>query len=70
MIIAISGGSGTLTEMAIAYQAGIPIVTVPNFEGWAKKVSNTFIDDRKRLKCIEAITPKDALDKAIDVVRR
>ena len=68
VIIAISGGSGTLTEMAIAYQAGIPIITVPNFEGWAKKVSNTFIDDRERLKCIEAITPKDALDKAINLV--
>ena len=28
VIIAISGGSGTLTEMAIAYQANIPIVTI------------------------------------------
>lgn len=69
VIIAISGGSGTLTEMAIAYQAGIPIITVPNFEGWAKKVSNTFIDDRERLKCIEALTPRDALDKAINIVK-
>lgn len=69
VIIAISGGSGTLTEMAIAYQAGIPVITVPNFEGWAKKVSNTFIDDRKRLKCIEAITPRDALDKAMDALK-
>ena len=41
VIIAISGGSGTLTEMAIAYQAGIPIVTVSNFPGWAEKISNT-----------------------------
>lgn len=66
VIIAISGGSGTLTEMAIAYQAGIPIITVPNFEGWASKVNDTFIDDRKRLKCIEAKTPEDAVKKAID----
>ena len=28
VIIAISGGSGTLTEMAIAYQAGIPIIVL------------------------------------------
>lgn len=69
VIIAISGGSGTLTEMAIAYQAGIPIITVPNFDGWAKKVSNTYIDDRERIKCIEAMTPKDALDKAIKLVK-
>ena len=66
VIIAISGGSGTLTEMAIAYQAGIPIITIPNFEGWAEKVSDTYIDDRKRLKCIEARTPKEAVEKAIE----
>ena len=49
VIIAISGGSGTLTEMAIAYHAGIPIITVSNFSGWAGKLSNTFMDDRKRI---------------------
>lgn len=70
VIIAISGGSGTLTEMAIAYQAGIPIITVPNFEGWASKVSDTYIDDRKRLKCIEAKTPEEAVKKALEAVRK
>ena len=39
VIIAISGGSGTLTEMAIAYQAGIPIIVVDKFGGWAEKLS-------------------------------
>ena len=64
-IIAIGGGSGTLTEMAIAYQAGIPIIVIDKFDGWAKKLSNKFIDNRKRLKCINASTPQDALNKAI-----
>lgn len=68
VIIAISGGSGTLTEMAIAYQAGIPIITVSGFEGWSEKLSNTYIDDRKRLKCIEVRTPKQALEEAIKAV--
>lgn len=68
VIIAISGGSGTLTEMAIAYQAGIPIITIPNFDGWAKKVSDKYIDDRKRLKCIEATTPEEALTQALQAV--
>jgi len=56
VIIAISGGSGTLTEMAIAYQAGIPIIVIDKFGGWASKLSDQFIDDRKRLKCISAKT--------------
>jgi uncharacterized protein (TIGR00725 family) len=65
VIIAIGGGSGTLTEMAIAYQAGIPIIVIDKFDGWAKKLSNKYIDDRKRLKCIKASTPIEALNKAI-----
>ena len=65
VIIAISGGFGILTEMAIAYQAGIPIVTIPNFGGWAKKLSNNFLDNRKRLRCVEATSPEEALEKAI-----
>ena len=65
VIIAISGGSGTLTEMAIAYQAGIPIIVVDKFGGWSEKLSNEFIDDRKRLKCISCKNEKDALTKAV-----
>mgnify|MGYP003300362662 FL=1 len=70
VIIAISGGSGTLTEMAIAYQAGIPIIVVDKFGGWAEKLSDKFIDDRNRLKCISAKTPEEALNKAIESVNK
>ena len=65
VIIALSGGSGTLTEIAIAYQANIPIITINNFGGWSEKLSNEYLDDRKRLLCIEATTPKEAVEKAI-----
>lgn len=65
VIIAIGGGSGTLTEMAIAYQAGIPIVTINKFPGWAKEMSNKYFDERKRLKCNEASSAKEAVDLAI-----
>lgn len=67
VIIAISGGSGTLTEMAIAYQANIPIVVVDIFGGWAEKLSNEYFDDRKRLKCIRANTPEEALNLAMSL---
>ena len=70
VIIAIGGGSGTLTEIAVEYQAGIPIITISNFEGWAKKLSNQFLDDRKRLKCIEATSPEDAVKKALEVAKK
>ena len=69
-IIAISGGSGTLTEMAIAYQANIPIITIDKFNGWSKKMSNKYFDNRKRLKCLSANTPETALEITLKEIER
>ena len=70
VIIAISGGSGTLTEIARAYQAGIPIIVVDKFGGWSNNLSNEYLDDRRRLKCISAKTEKEALEKAIKEIKK
>ena len=70
VIVAIGGGSGTLTEMAIAYQAGIPIVAVNKFAGWAKELAGKYFDERKRLECVSAETPEEAVDKAITLVKK
>ncbi len=70
VIIAISGGSGTLTEMAIAYQANIPIIVIPMFGGWSEKLSDSYLDDRNRLKCLSANTPKEALKLAIKLIKK
>lgn len=64
-IIAVSGGSGTLTEMAIAYQANIPIVVMKGTGGWADKLSDSFIDNRERIKAQSANNPKDAVEIAL-----
>ncbi len=61
-IIAISGGSGTLTEMAIAYQSNIPIVALTKFGGWAEKLAGEYIDSRERVKVLEAGSPEVAVD--------
>lgn len=68
VIIALGGGSGTLNEMVVAYQANIPIITYDEFDGWAKELSNKFIDTRNRLMCVGVNTPKDAVSKAIESV--
>jgi len=70
VIIAIGGGSGTLTEIAIAYQANIPIITIDLFDGWAKKLSGNYLDNRNRLICMSAKTPEEALKKAIDATNK
>ncbi len=68
VIICLGGGSGTLTEMAIAYQANIPIVVIKNTGGWSSKLSEKYFDARQRIKVEVATTPKQAVKKAIDLV--
>ncbi len=64
-IIAINGGSGTLTEMAIAYQANIPIIALKGSGGWADKLAGQYMDDRKRLMVLPAKTAQEAVKLAL-----
>lgn len=67
-IICLGGGSGTLTEMAIAYQAGIPLVCLENSGGWSQKLANKFLDERKRIKIIGCRDPKRAIEKLLQLI--
>jgi len=64
-IISISGGSGTLTEMAIAYQSDIPMISIKGTGGWSDKMADKYFDRRKRRKVISAKTPEEAVNEAI-----
>lgn len=68
-IIAISGGSGTLTELAIAYQSDIPMIVIENTGGWADKLANTFLDERKR-RIIISTNSKEAVNIAIAEIEK
>ncbi len=65
-IITINGGSGTLSEIAIAYQASIPIIVMAESGGWSQKLANQYMDDRKRVKAIPARTAKEAVQLAVN----
>jgi len=64
VVIALNGGSGTLTELAIAYQADIPMVVLNNTGGWSEKLANTFLDSRERRKIYAKDTPEEVVDLA------
>jgi uncharacterized protein (TIGR00725 family) len=64
-IVVISGGSGTLTEIAIAYQANIPVVAIENTGGWADRLAGEYLDERKRLRIIRAKTANEAVEKVL-----
>lgn len=63
-LIAIGGGSGTLTELVEGYQANIPLIALRGTGGWSEKLADTFIDARKRVPVIGANTPKEAVELA------
>ena len=64
-IISISGGSGTLTEIAIAYQSDLPMIAIKGTGGWSDKLADSYIDSRNRRLVIGTNTPKEAVEIAI-----
>lgn len=70
VIIALGGGSGTLTEIAIAYQANIPVVVIKETGGWSEKLGGQYLDARKRMKIEIAKNPKLAVALAITLAEK
>ncbi|MBI3334950.1 MAG: LOG family protein [Candidatus Portnoybacteria bacterium] len=69
-IIALNGGSGTLTEIAIAYQANIPVVVLKNTGGWSEKLGGQYLDSRNRIKIEVAENPKEAVNLVVKLVKQ
>lgn len=70
VVIALAGGSGTLNEICVAYQANIPVILLTGFGGWSDKLAGTYLDDRKRYKFIGAKTPQKALSLALQICEK
>lgn len=69
-IIAVSGGSGTMNEMLVAYQLDIPVVVVAGTGGWADEMAGKYFDSRKRMKAIPARDAKEAVNEILKLIRR
>jgi len=69
-IIAVSGGSGTLTEIAVAYQANIPIVVLDKTGGWSERLAGQYLDGRNRIKAEAAATPQQAVELAVSLAQK
>ncbi len=69
-VIALNGGSGTLTEIAIAYQANIPVVVIKDTGGWSEKLGGQYLDARNRIKIEVAENPKSAVKLAIKLAKK
>lgn len=66
VVIAIGGGSGTLSEIAYAWMYNKPIIAVVGFGGWSEKLAGRKIDDRRPDKIYVA----RSVDDVISIVKR
>ncbi len=66
-IISIGGGSGTLMEIAMAYQARIPVIAIQGSGGWSNRLMGTHLDERKAQKIIRADTAVTAVRRAMSL---
>lgn len=47
VVVAVGGGSGTLSEIALAWQHGKPIVALDLGEGWSARLAGEQLDQRR-----------------------
>lgn len=66
IVIVLSGGSGTLMEIAMAYQQNKPIFAIKNTRGWAQKIPQ-YLDDRKRV-AIQKVAI-DEIEKRLETMK-
>ena len=65
LVVAVSGGAGTLSELAIAWQEGKPIAALRGSGGWSDELADTTLDDRRGKSTVTGFdTVEDILEWA------
>ncbi len=67
-IIIIGGGSGTLSEVCAAYMHKKPMVAIRNTGGTADRYADSYVDHRQNVKIIGVSTPKEAVEKILELI--
>lgn len=70
VVIAVGGGSGTLSEIAFAWQLGKPVVALDTGDGWSHELAGRALDDRRNDVILRAELPIDAVRLAQEAVVR
>lgn len=68
VVVAVGGGSGTLSEIALAWQHGKPIVALDLGEGWSARLAGEQLDGRREDRLHRAATAEDAVRLALSLL--
>ena len=69
VVFAIGGRSGTLSEIALAWALGKPVVCVGKADGWATELAGRRIDDRREDKVFGPLDPEEAVAVARELLQ-
>lgn len=61
VVIAVGGGSGTLSEIALAWQHNKPIITLSLGEGWSARLAGERLDQRRE----DVLHPASTADEVV-----
>lgn len=72
VIIAVSGGAGTLNELTVSYRNRVPVILLQGYGGWVDKIipllyEDKYLDERRRTRFFVTQTPEEAVATAIKV---
>lgn len=67
VVIAVGGGAGTLSEIALAWQHGKPIVALDLGEGWSGRLAGEALDRRRSDTVHRASTAREAIALAVSL---
>lgn len=68
VVVAVRGGSGTMSEIALAWQLGKPIVALASTGGWAEKLAGVSLDERRGDAIHRADDPAAAIAIALELL--
>jgi predicted Rossmann-fold nucleotide-binding protein len=69
IILAIGGGTGTLSEMAMAWSKCRPIMAFAG-DGWAGKVAGVRLDERRKDKVVRITNKRDLAKQLKQFLRK
>lgn len=61
LVVAVSGGAGTLSEVALAWQEAKPLAALGGFGGWSERLAGSLLDVRSDF----AIAACDSVEEAV-----
>lgn len=70
VLVAVAGGAGTLSEIAFAWQKNKHVICYNGFEGWAKKLSGTQLDSRRRKLLHSASDMNEIKEEIVKIITK